>query len=98
MEPAKNFILQYVEGEIRKAFENGVSENYKSILQQYVQRELGVPPTYHLLSESGPDHDKEFEVAARVDGEQFDSAWGKNKKEAEQRAAFHALKALGQID
>ena len=51
-----------------------------------------------FLSESGPDHNKEFEVAAFVNGEQYESAWGRNKKEAEQKAAFNALVSLEQLD
>lgn len=98
MKPAKDFILRFVEDEIKEAIKNGTTENYKSILQQHAQRVFGMPPSYLLLNESGPDHNKEFEVAARVDGEQFESAWGRNKKEAEQKAAFNALKSLDQLD
>lgn len=97
LEPAKRFVLKYVEEEIQEAAENGVAENYKSILQQYVQRVFGAPPTYLLLSESGPDHDKQFEVAARVKGKQFEAAWGRSKKDAEQKAALNALRSLDQV-
>lgn len=98
MVPAKDFILRFVEDEIREAVENGTSENYKSMLQQHAQREFGIPPSYHLINEAGPDHNKEFEVAARVNGQQYESAWGRNKKEAEQKAAFNALKSMDQFE
>lgn len=98
MEMAKEFILRYVEEEIENAVASGTTENFKSILQQHAQKVFGAPPNYLLLSESGPDHNKEFEVAAFVNGEQYESAWGRNKKEAEQKAAFNALVSLEQLD
>lgn len=98
MAAAKKFILRFIGDEITEAIESGVAENFKSVLQQFAQREYGVPPCYQMLTESGPDHNKEFEVAANVNGEQFAPAWGKNKKEAEQKAAYNALKALEQIE
>jgi ribonuclease-3 len=48
-----------------------------------------------LLDEKGPDHSKCFKVAAQVAGHRFQAAWGRNKKEAEQRAARNALSELG---
>ena len=98
MKPAKEFILRYVEEEIQNAVVNGTTENFKSILQQHSQKEFGAPPNYLLISETGPDHSKEFEVAAFVNGEQFEPAWGRNKKEAEQKAAYNALRSLKQVD
>jgi ribonuclease-3 len=47
-----------------------------------------------LVGESGPDHSKYFEVAAEVNGKRFTSAWGRSKKDAEQRAAANALAEL----
>ena len=65
--------------------------NYKSELQQFAQKKFGVPPTYQLLSDRGPDHEKWFQVTARLGKQEFTPAWGKNKKEAEQKAAANAL-------
>jgi hypothetical protein len=50
---------------------------------------------YELLDEKGPDHSKCFEVCVSVDGRRFTSAWGPNKKIAEQKAALLALEELG---
>jgi ribonuclease-3 len=69
--------------------------NFKSLLQQYAQQQLNTTPFYNLLDEKGPDHDKCFEVEVVIDKQPFPSAWGTNKKEAEQKAAFNALVALG---
>lgn len=68
--------------------------NYKAMLQQHAQAELSVTPAYELLDEKGPDHSKCFEVCVTVAGRRFESAWGTNKKVAEQKAALMALREL----
>lgn len=98
MDDAKRFIMRFVEDEIHQAIENGTAENYKSVLQQIAQKQFGAPPIYLLVTESGPDHSKQFKVAAHVNGQQYESAWGRNKKEAEQKAARNALIGLNHID
>ena len=55
-------------------------------------------PIYELLDEKGPDHSKCFEVCVCVDGRRFTSAWGPNKKMAEQKAALLALEELGVME
>ena len=95
IEPARQFILTHMEDEIRKACRSDHQYNFKSQLQQYAQRRLNAPPVYELLDEKGPDHAKCFEVAVTVGSRQFPGAWGPNKKDAEQKAAWRALKELG---
>lgn len=63
----------------------------KSILQERVQKE-GKSLYYELLEESGPDHDKVFVVEAVVDGQALSQGTGRNKKAAEQQAAYRVLK------
>jgi ribonuclease-3 len=63
-------------------------------LQQLAQREYGTTPTYTLLDEKGPDHSKCFKIAAQIGHNRYPPAWGRNKKEAEQRAARNALSDL----
>jgi ribonuclease-3 len=94
MEAARQFILSHIEPEIRLAAEGQSGGNYKSLLQQMAQGDLKGTPVYRLVGESGPDHSKYFEVAAEISGRRFTSAWGRNKKEAEQRAAGNALAEL----
>lgn len=91
MESAREFILAHIEPEIRMAAEGQSGGNYKSLLQQMAQGDMKGTPVYRLVGESGPDHSKYFEVAAEISGRRFASAWGRNKKEAEQRAAGNAL-------
>ena len=98
LEPAKNFILRSVSHYISDCAEAENRENHKSALQQYAQRELGSTPQYETLDEQGPDHSKCFEVCVVVAGERFPSAWGPNKKEAEQEAARRALDILLERD
>lgn len=94
LEAVKPFILRFIEPEIAFAIEGYAGGNYKSALQQLVQRELGIAPVYELLSERGPDHSKSFEVVVRLGDRVFPPGWGRSKKEAQQRAASHALMAL----
>jgi ribonuclease-3 len=68
--------------------------NFKSALQQIAQRDLKGTPIYRLISEFGPDHSKQFQIVAEISGRRFAAAWGRNKKEAEQRAAGNALAQL----
>jgi ribonuclease-3 len=80
--------------EIDLAAGGAMGRNYKSLLQQLAQREYGVTPTYHLLDEKGPDHSKCFKISAQIGAQRYQGAWGRNKKEAEQRAARNALHEL----
>jgi ribonuclease III len=91
---AAEFIIRHIEPEIEAAADGELGGNFKSVLQQIAQREHGAAPTYQLLDEKGPDHSKCFKIAARIGSTIFQPAWGKNKKEAEQRAARNALSQL----
>jgi len=70
------------------------SSNHKSELQNLAQSALGRTPYYQVLGEEGPDHAKSFTVAKRVDGRVLAVASGRNKRQAEQRAAREALERL----
>ncbi len=98
IESARHYIIGNAIEHIEEAFANEHQDNFKSMLQQYAQRKWSTTPDYRLLDEKGPDHSKCFEVAVVIDGRHFPSAWGVNKKEAEQDAAYKALVQLGLID
>jgi ribonuclease III len=91
---ARQFVATTMGPEIDLAAEGVTGNNYKSLLQQLAQRENGTTPTYQLLDEKGPDHSKCFKVAAQIGPDRYQPAWGRNKKEAEQRAARNALSEL----
>lgn len=87
----RKFISDNVGPEIEKAEAGELEGNFKSELQQLAQRDFGCTPIYQLVDEKGPDHAKCFQIAAKIDGQSYEPAWGRNKKEAEQRAACNAL-------
>ena len=68
--------------------------DYKTRLQEIVQRENHTTPHYQLVNESGPDHQKHFEVKVSVSGEVLAVGGGRSKKNAEQDAARKALEKV----
>jgi ribonuclease-3 len=95
IDAARCFILKVFGPIIEQADAEHVQGNFKSLLQQYSQEQFNVTPNYILLDEKGPDHNKCFELEVSIASRHFPSAWGTNKKEAEQKAAFNALVELG---
>lgn len=91
LEAAKTFILKYIGPEIEEMAEGAHGGNFKSVLQQVAQREFNATPQYHMLDEKGPDHSKCFKITAVIGRHHYAAAWGRNKKEAEQKAAMNAL-------
>jgi ribonuclease III len=91
---AKKFIIDNIGPEMELAAGGDAGYNFKSLLQQVAQRDHGTTPNYQLLDEKGPDHSKCFKIAAQVGDVRYQPAWGRNKKEAEQRAARNALSQL----
>ncbi len=91
---------------VRRVFEPEVSgidigdlsfHDYKTTLQETAQS-LGLPlPEYRVVDESGPDHEKAFEVELLWDGEAFSRGKGNSKREAQRKAAKEALKKLGRL-
>ncbi|MHC4186622.1 MAG: ribonuclease III [Planctomycetota bacterium] len=97
-EAAREFIIRNYSPLIDQTNDEKAHGNFKSLLQQYAQQHFEVLPTYELLDEKGPDHNKCFEVEVAIADHHFPSAWGINKKEAEQKAALNALIELGVIE
>lgn len=95
-EVARDFILR----EFSAAF-GGLSvipilENPKGELQEFLQARSSEPPQYHVVSSSGPDHDRVFECTVHHGGVELARGLGKSKKAAESEAALVALKLLRQ--
>lgn len=85
---------RFIYREIIDRFEHGQKGpimDYKTKLQEVVQRVSGNVLTYAETGEFGPDHDKVFEAAALLNGEELARGTGRSKKEAEQSAAKAAL-------
>lgn len=94
----KEYVLRTMTPKIEQIAGNTHQMNYKAVLQQHAQKSFGATPLYELLDEKGPDHSKCFEIGVAIDGRRFTSAWGPNKKTAEQKAALMALEELGVFD
>ncbi|MEN6333427.1 MAG: ribonuclease III [Phycisphaerales bacterium] len=94
-EPTRDFILRNFATFLDEIDSEEAHGNYKSLLQQHAQEQFSASPSYVLLDEKGPDHNKCFESEVVIDQRHFPSAWGANKKEAEQKAAYNALAELG---
>ncbi len=69
--------------------------DWKSRLQELIQRSHRVTPTYHLANAAGPDHDRTFQIVVHLGRKVLGKGTGKSKKEAEQAAAAAALKKMG---
>ncbi len=95
---ARSFILRTFASFLDRADAEQAQGNFKSLLQQYAQQRFNATPVYALLDEKGPDHNKCFESAVILGDRHFLSAWGTNKKEAEQKAALNALIELGVLE
>ncbi|HJX37792.1 MAG TPA: ribonuclease III [Anaerolineae bacterium] len=91
---AREFVVSLVEREVVRIVEGGLERDYKSRLQEWTQRELGMAPSYRTVMEHGPDHAKEFTVEVLVGEAVYGTGRGTSKQAAEQRAAGEALEAL----
>ena len=91
---ADGFIKMVFVAQIQTITREGISLDYKTDLQEYCQGHDLELPAYRVSKEMGPDHKKTFEVELLIDGEVLGLGIGKNKKEAEQRAAKETLKYL----
>lgn len=92
MEEARKFVLKYIEEAIRH---QQSIKDYKTMLQEVVQRNPGEIVEYVLAGETGPDHDKRFEVEVHLNSNVIGRGIGKSKKRAEQEAAREALELMG---
>lgn len=92
--PARKLIRTLIVPEINKVLEDRHQKDYKTLLQEHVQKTYKGYPRYSLVKRTGPDHDKTFWVQVSVEGKNYGPGKGKNKKEAEQSAAGIAYAAL----
>lgn len=92
MEPAKKFVLRFVHPYVEA---KPVFKDYKTMLQEVTQKNPGETLEYVLVSESGPDHDKHFEVEVHLNSNVIGRGSGPSKKKAEQDAAREALALMG---
>ena len=96
LEAARGFVRRsLVEGAIAVEAERLGHTDHKSALQEFLQSRGMTPGAYHVIAETGPDHQKTFRVEVRIGGQVTAIGCGRTKKEAEQSAAIAALIQLG---
>jgi len=93
IDAAEAFVMRFFEAVI-KSCSLGGSLDFKTGLQELCQERLKQLPEYRIVSETGPDHQKQFEIEVWIKGQLSGRGRGKSKKEAEQRAAREALEIL----
>lgn len=91
LEPAKKFIVDNLKDEIEIATKHVGEKDYKTVLQEELQKNGDVKIEYKIIKEFGPDHDKTFEAEVALNGKILAKGKGKSKKEAEMKAAKKAL-------
>ena len=94
MEAARKYVLSFIPEDITPKGSDAFHD-YKTILQEVIQRNPEERVTYHLKSESGPDHDKHFTVQVMLNNNVIGEGTGRSKKTAEQAAAKEALALMG---
>ena len=94
MEAARKHILRFVIPEIEQ-HKNHSFKDYKTALQEIIQKNPGEKLEYRLIGSSGPDHDKHFKVEVCLNSNVIGKGGGRSKKEAEQQAAREALELMG---
>ena len=90
------FVLKELEAFVGKG-DDEVAQDYKTHLQQLIQQSGNEQPEYVTVGESGPDHDKVFEVEVRLNSNVMGKGKGHSKRSAEQKAARQALELFGEI-
>jgi ribonuclease-3 len=93
-QPARRFVHQMLIPEINKVLENRHAKDYKTLLQEHVQKRMKTYPKYRVVQKTGPDHDKTFWIEVHIGDRSFGAGKGKNKKEAEQEAARIAYEGM----
>lgn len=94
MEVARKHVMRFILKELKHT-DDEVFKDYKTALQEIIQRNPEESVTYYLTGESGPDHDKVFDVEVRLNSNVIGRGKGKSKKRAEQMAAKQALELMG---
>lgn len=93
LEPAKKFIIENLKDAIELATKNVGKKDYKTVLQEELQKNGDVKIEYKIIKETGPDHDKSFEAEVCLNGKVLATGIGKSKKEAEMQAAKKVLES-----
>ena len=91
-ETVKSFIIKILTPKIPEILEKRLYRDAKSFFQEEAQERVGITPTYDVLKEWGPDHDKHFIVGVYLNKDLVAEGEGPSKQIAQQQAAEAALK------
>ena len=94
IDEASRFFFSHFQEDILKIIESPY-QNWKAMLQDFCQKNYQKPPTYEVIREEGPPHEKIFFVAVKIENIFLGEGVGSSKKEAEQDGAQKAIKGLG---
>ncbi|MEM7182710.1 MAG: ribonuclease III [Spirochaetota bacterium] len=90
----KKFVLKFLQKQIKKVEKANLSEDYKTILQEYCQKKYKLLPRYELSNEQGPEHDKTFFVKVYINERVLGEGSGSNKRKAEHDSARRAIQQI----
>lgn len=94
---AEKWVISHMKNDLEEGMKGKFYHDYKTMLQEAVQKKNRGVVTYKIISESGPDHDKHFVVEVMMNDNFLNHGEGMNKKEAEQNAAKMALEDMGEL-
>lgn len=94
-DPARDFIAAQLFHKTDEVVAKRLWQDAKSRFQELVQEHMNVTPTYEVIGQSGPDHDRKFTVGAFISRDRIAIGEGRSKQEAEQQAAEKAIAAKG---
>lgn len=94
---AEKYVLSFIVPEINKVLKFG-GKDFKTLLQEKIQKKLKIFPVYEVVSKSGPEHDQTFEVIVHIGDKTFGPEAGKTKKDAEQKVAEIAYNQINLND
>lgn len=93
IDEATKYVLKFIPEDLSPA--KAAAKDYKTLLQEIIQKNPEEKIEYYLKSESGPDHDKCFDVQVKLNSNVIGEGSGHSKKQAEQMAAKGALELMG---
>lgn len=97
IEPARRLVMCFILKELETYDVKADFKDYKTLLQEIIQRNPEESVNYVLIDEKGPDHNKQFTVEVRLNSNTIGTGTGKSKKDAEEMAAKQALVLMGEI-
>ena len=94
LETVNAIAIDLIEKNHKEISLDSLFSDYKTLLQELTQSLFGITPEYEVVASRGPDHQKEFEIAVRIQDKEYARAIGKSKKIAQQEAAKIAIDIL----